>query len=114
MGRHLGLFEWDVLSDNWVVLLQLQFALHRALVLPRVVRKASTSGRNEANVVAHSERRVPRRCAHGKDWQRRPANGFRILVVGLFWQLKGEQLADLELNFLGRCCLGRGPNSKHN
>jgi len=66
MGRHLRLFEGHVLAHHWIVLLQFQFALRRALVLLRVVRKTSTGGRNEANVFAHSGPLVPRPGISGK------------------------------------------------
>ncbi len=66
VGRHLRLFKGHVLAHNWIVLLQFQFALRRALVLLRVVRKTSTGGRNEANIFAHSGPLVPRRPISGK------------------------------------------------
>ena len=74
--RHLRLFERDVLSYDGVELLQFELALHRSLVLPRVVRKAGTSRRNEADVVAHSGPLVPRLRIPSKQWVlgRRPAD----------------------------------------
>jgi hypothetical protein len=81
MRRHFCLLERHVLANNWVVLLELQLALHRALVLSRVVRKAGTGGRNEADVVTHSGPLVPRRQYRSKRMlrvmagRRKPANG---------------------------------------
>jgi len=67
--RHLCLLERHMLANDWVVLLQLQLALHRALVLPRVVRETCTSRGNETDVVAHNGPLLPRRARESKPSQ---------------------------------------------
>lgn len=53
VGRHLHLFEDDMLPNDGVVLLQLELALLSTLVLRRVIREAGSGGRDETDVVAH-------------------------------------------------------------
>lgn len=61
MGRHLLLFKGHVFARNGVVLLELELALHRTLVLSRVISESGAGGGDEPNVVAHSGRLVPHR-----------------------------------------------------
>jgi hypothetical protein len=60
VGRHLGFFEDHVLPDDWIVLLQLEFALLSPLVLRRVVGKAGARGGHKSNVVTHGAPSLPR------------------------------------------------------
>lgn len=56
--RHFNLFENDMLTDDGIVLLELELTLLGSLVLVRVVCKPGTGRRDEADSIAHGGVRV--------------------------------------------------------
>ena len=54
--RHLHLFEDDVLTDDWVVLLQLKFTLLKTLIFCGIVREAGSGRTDKTDIVAHGRR----------------------------------------------------------
>lgn len=75
MRGHLVLFEYDVLTYDGIVLLQLKLTLLGALVFGGVVREAGAGARDETDVVAHGRRWLS--CA------RRQSNGFLGIEASL-------------------------------